>query len=144
MKNFTLLLLLLLTFQLTQAQSSHLLVEKTLANYIEGSSYNKLELLESAFSSNATLYLTSKEGFKIFTPKQYVAFFKNSKAGVFNGRIGEVLSIDVVNDIATARVKIGIPTRKWVYVDLFLLKNTDKGWKIISKTATRIDDGKSK
>ncbi len=114
-------------------------IEVTLKNYIKGSSYNNLEKLESAFTENATLYLTGKDGFKRYTPKEYVAFFKNSEKGKFNGRYGKVLSIEVVKDIATAKVEISIPERKWVYIDLFLLKKLGGDWKIISKTATRVD-----
>lgn len=121
-----------------QAQSKTVLIEKTLQNYIEGSSYNKLDLLESAFSSDATLYLTMRDGFQVLTPKDYVGFFK-AAPGTFNGRYGEVLSVEVVKDIATAKVRISFPESKMVYIDLFLLKEMDTGWKIISKTATRVD-----
>ncbi|WBX75842.1 nuclear transport factor 2 family protein [Tenacibaculum ovolyticum] len=140
MRITTLLFLALITFQFTQAQSENSLVEKTLQDYMEGSSYAKLKMLKSAFADNATLYLTNKEGlFKIYTPSEYTGFFKNSEKGKFNGRDAKVLAIEVVKDIAMAKVEIAGPERKWVYIDLFLLKKTNKGWKIISKTATRVD-----
>jgi len=122
-------------------ESNYKQIEKTLNYYMEGSSYNKLEMLESAFAENATLYLTLKEGFKVITPEEYVAFFKKREHGKFNGRYSELLAVEVVKDIATAKVKIDIPDRNMVYIDLFLLKEFEKGWKIISKTATRIDEG---
>jgi len=140
MKHKILLLLALCSFQTSIAQSETSLIEKTLQNYMEGSSYNKLEMLESAFTENATLYLTSRDEFKIFTPKEYVAFFKNREFGKFNGRYAKVLAIEVAKDIATAKVEISIPERKLLYIDLFLLKKTEEGWKIISKTATKIDN----
>ncbi|WKB81753.1 nuclear transport factor 2 family protein [Cellulophaga lytica] len=111
----------------------------TLKNYIEGSSYNNLEQLESVFTENATLYLTVGGEFKSLTPKEYVAFFKDAEKGKFNGRYGKVLSIEVVKDIATAKVEISIPERKMIYIDLLLLKKIGDNWKIISKTATRVD-----
>lgn len=138
MKNYTLLFLTLFSLQLLQAQTDPSLVEKTLQNYMEGSSYNKLDVLESAFTENATLYLTGKDGFKRYTPKEYAGFFKNKKYGEFNGRVSKILAFEIIKDIATAKVEVAGPERKWVYVDLFLLKKTTKGWKIISKTATRI------
>ena len=64
------------------------------------------------------------------------------KKGEFNGRVAKILAVEVIRDIATAKVEIAGPDRKWVYVDLFLLKKFDKEWKIISKTATRVDDKK--
>ena len=140
MKNYILLFTAVLAFQLATAQSECANVEVALQKYMEGSSYNKPELLESAFTENATLYLTGKDGFKLYTPKEYVAFFKDAEKGKFNGRDAKVLAIEVVKDIATAKVEIAGPKRKWVYIDLFLLKKFEDGWKIISKTATRIDN----
>lgn len=143
MKKLRVLVVMLFVFQFTQAQSETSLIEKTLKEYMDGSSYNKLELIQRAFTMNATLYLFGRDGFKRYTPKEYANFFKNRKTGEFNGRYAQILAIEVVKDIATAKVKISIPKRKWVYIDLFLLKKTDNGWKIISKTATRIGDGKN-
>lgn len=141
MKNYILLFAIALTFQLTNAQSECVKVEETLQKYMEGSSYNKLELLESAFTDNATLYLTLKDGsFKPITPKDYIGFFKNGEVGKFNGREAEVLAIEVVKDIATAKVRIAFPKNDMVYIDLFLLKKFENDWKIISKTATRTDN----
>ena len=52
-----------------------------------------------------TLYLNNKEGdFNVYTPEQYGDFFKNREPGEFNGRVGEILDIDMVRDIATAKV----------------------------------------
>nr|WP_099565425.1 nuclear transport factor 2 family protein [Gaetbulibacter sp. 4G1] len=140
MKNYIVLFVTFLTFQLVNAQSECLAIESALQKYMEGSSYNKLEMLESAFTENATLYLTGRDGFKLYTPKDYIAFFKNNEAGTFNGRYAKVLAIEAIKDIATAKVEISIPKRNMVYIDLFLLKKFENGWKIISKTATRIDE----
>jgi len=115
-------------------------VEKTLQKYMEGSSYAKLDILENAFTDDATLYLTNRDGiFKRYTPKEYTDFFKNGEYGKFNGRDAKILAIEVTKDIATAKVEIAGPERKWIYIDLFLLKKFEDGWKIISKTATRVD-----
>lgn len=142
MKNHILFFVAFLSFQITNAQSETSLVEKTLKNYMNGSSYNKPEMLLSAFSENATLYLTGRDGFKLYSPKEYVGFFKNAKIGEFNGRVAKILATEVVKDIATAKVEIAGPDRKWIYIDLFLLKKFESEWKIISKTATRVDDKK--
>jgi len=143
MKNLVVLVTMLFALQLVQAQSETSLIAQTLKKYMDGSSYNKLALIESAFTKDATLYLSGRDGFKKYTPTAYANFFKNRKAGEFNGRYAQILAVEVVKDIATAKVEISIPKRKWVYIDLFLLKKTAQGWKIISKTATRIEDGKN-
>ncbi|MEE9407978.1 MAG: nuclear transport factor 2 family protein [Polaribacter sp.] len=144
MKNLILIFTIFCSSIIVGQTSTFKDVEKTLQDYLTGSSYNKLVQLESAFAENATLYLTGKDGFKIYTPKEYVGFFTNKKAGEFNGRVGKILSIEIFNDIATAKAEIAGPLRKWVYIDLFLLKKFENGWKIISKTATRVDEPKKK
>lgn len=140
MKKCIVIIITLFCVQITKAQTETEEVQKTLQKYMDGSSYNKLELIIDAFTDNATLYLTGRDGFKMYTPNQYANFFKKGKKGEFNGRKAKVLAVEVVRDIATAKVEIAGPNRKWVYIDLFLLKKIDKDWKIISKTATRIDD----
>lgn len=143
MKNYILLFSLLIISQFTNAQSACTNVEKALQKYMDGSSYNNRALIKSAFTENATLYLTGRGGeFKLYSPEQYADFFKNGEEGKFNGRTATVLAIEVVKDIATAKVEIAGPDRKWVYIDLFLLKRFENEWKIISKTATRIDENK--
>lgn len=129
--------------QMNKCDKDYFLVKTTLQKYMKGSSYNNQDLIKSAFTNNATLYLTKRDGsFKTYTAQEYAGFFKNGKAGVFNGRDAKVLAIEVVKDIATAKVEIAGPNRKWVYIDLFLLKRQNDEWKIISKTATRVDDNK--
>ena len=141
MKHRIIIAIVLLGTQFTIAQSEASLIEQTLQKYMEGSSFVKLEMLKSAFSDNGTLYLTGRDGlFKRYTPIEYADFFKNAEKGKFNGRDAKVLAIEVVKDIATAKVEIAGPERKWVYIDLFLLKKFDDAWKIISKTATRVDE----
>jgi hypothetical protein len=142
MKNTLVTLITLLSFATLKSQATNEdQIRTTLTNYIEGSSYNKLEQLKSAFTENATLYLTNKEGeFKIYSPQEYAGFFKNRVSGTFNGRVGKILDVAIDNDIATARVQIVIAERKSKYIDLFLLKKIEGlGWKIISKTATSTD-----
>ncbi|WP_299222535.1 nuclear transport factor 2 family protein [uncultured Aquimarina sp.] len=143
MKSYVFAFILVCIVQISNAQSETSLIEKTLQNYIDGSSYNKIPQLESAFTEDATLYLTTKDGlFKRFTPTEYSGFFKNKALGTFNGRYGKILAIEIVKDIATAKVEISFPERGMLYIDLFLLKKKNEAWKIISKTATRVDENK--
>ncbi len=129
--------------QVNKCDKDYFLVKAALQKYMKGSSYNNRELIKSAFAKNATLYLTKRDGsFKRYTSQEYADFFKNAKTDVFNGRDAKVLAIEIIKDIATAKVEIAGPNREWVYIDLFLLKKFKDGWKIISKTATRIDDNK--
>lgn len=133
------LTLFVCAFQFLNAQNDRKLVTRTIQNYIDGSSYNKTDILENAFTKDATLFLTAKDGFKKYTPQEYASWFKSKKSGEFNGRIGEIISIEIEKDIATSKVEIFNPEKKWRYIDLFLLKKINNEWKIISKTATKVD-----
>lgn len=125
-----------------QATSDEKQIEKTLRNYIEGTSFNYQEKIKSAFSDDALLLLETQkrreQGQEIWPVKasEYASWFKKEKQGQFNGRIGEILAIDVEDRIATAKVEILMPKRSLRYIDFFLLKKLSSGWKIISKTAT--------
>jgi len=113
-------------------------IRATLGRYLRGSSYNDPELIASAFYENADLFLShpEKEIF-LMTVAEYSAIFANRERGKFNGRTGEILSIDYANDIAIAKAEIGFTERDSRYIDLFLLKKLQGEWKIISKTATQ-------
>ena len=122
------------------SQSEDQAIRTTLNNYIEGSSYSDTSQIQSAFYDQADLFL-SKDGQEIWvlSPKEYAALFEHREKGVFNGRIGKILAIDIANNIATAKAEIRIPSRNLVLVDLFLLKKLDGEWKIISKAATQLN-----
>lgn len=121
------------------AQSDLAQIEETLQTYLNGSSYSEPEVIQSAFYSEAPLFL-SKEGQEIYllSPKEYAALFKNREKGKFNGREGKILTIDQSHNIAMAKAEIRIPNRNMLFMDIFLLKKLEGKWKIISKAATLI------
>lgn len=140
MKHFLLLLVILIFGTSTKAQTEEAKIRTTVVNYINGTSYNKPELIEKAFYNDANLYLDHKEKeLWIVKAKEYASWYNNKKYGEFSGRIGNVVAIDRVNKIATAKAEIIFPEKNLRYVDLFLLKKIKNDWKIISKTAS-IDD----
>ncbi|MEN1783560.1 MAG: nuclear transport factor 2 family protein [Bacteroidota bacterium] len=121
------------------AQQELLEIQKTLDRYIEGTSYNKPEMIRSAFYEDADLFL-SKKGQELFIlkPDTYAAPFGKKQQGTFNGRTGKVLDISLANNIAIARAEIYIEEGNLRFVDLFLLKKLSGEWKIISKAATLV------
>ena len=127
----------LATFYMVAQSPDERSVAKILNDYINGSSYNNTEQLQSAFSKDATLYLSLKDGNKRLSAEEYVAFYNGKAKGSFSGRIGNILAIAIDNDIATAQVEIVVPEANLLFTDLFLLKKNDNQWKIISKTATK-------
>ncbi|MFD0992550.1 nuclear transport factor 2 family protein [Tenacibaculum geojense] len=137
MKNFLLLgLLFLLTKSFGQSETD--LIKECIANYINGTSYNQPKLIQKAFYSDANLYLDNKNSELWIVPaKQYQSWYENKKEGEFNGRIGNLISLEQINTIASAKVEILFPQNNMKYIDLFLLKKIEGSWKIISKAATK-------
>jgi putative intracellular protease/amidase len=113
-------------------------IQQVLRDYIEGTSYNNKQQIAKAFNPNADLLL-EKEGqaFTKVAVNDYLNWYKPANQGKFNGRIGEILQIDVNGDLATAKVEIIIPSQQSRYMDVFLLKHVDKQWQIISKAAAK-------
>lgn len=131
---FLILLLILSNHLFSQQEEEQ--IKTALLNYIEGTSYNRTELIDKAFYPEANLYLENKEKEMWIVPAgTYTGWFKNNQ-GQFNGRVGNILSIDHFNTIASAKVEILIPARGLRFIDMFLLKKVDNGWKIVSKSAS--------
>lgn len=133
-----LLALLLASFCATaSAQSEEDHIRSTLQKYLDGTSYNKPDLIADAFYEDADLFL-SKEGQEIFlmSVEDYASLFEKRERGTYNGRKGTILEVDRANDIALAKAEIVIESNGSRYVDIFLLKRLGGTWKIISKAAT--------
>ncbi|MEM9076837.1 MAG: nuclear transport factor 2 family protein [Bacteroidota bacterium] len=125
-----------LSSMICSGQSDLAQIEETLQTYLNGSSHSEPEVIQSAFYSEAPLFL-SKEGQEIYllSPKEYADLFKNREKGKFNGREGKILTIDQSHNIAMAKAEIRIPNRNMLFIDIFLLKKLEGKWKIISKAA---------
>ncbi len=131
-------LFLALSCSLTaQVQSEEDNIRTAINKYIEGTSYNKPNLIKAAFYEEANLFLTHKEKKLWIVPvSEYASWFEKKEQGKFNGRIGNILSIDQENDIAMAKAEILAKGKNIRYIDIFLLKRIEGEWKIISKAAT--------
>lgn len=125
------------------------LIEKTLNDYIEGTSYNRPAQISRAFHPTAILYLEKRDKSEWHVSvKEYAKLFAgkdNNKSrskgkNKSNGRIGEILNIDIDGRIATAQIAIILPERNTTYIDQLLLKkfnNTESAnkWLIVAKSA---------
>ncbi len=113
-------------------------IRATIQKYIDGTSYNKPELIQEAFYEQANLFRSHPDREIWVVPiSEYAGGFANREYGIFNGRTGKVLSVERTNDLATATAEILLPKGNARYVDVFLLKKLSGEWKIISKAATR-------
>lgn len=138
MKKTLLILGSLLLSNILFCQSDKDQIHNLLSTYINSSSYNYPDSISMISYEKADFFLThSTRKLWVVSPKEYGDFYKNKTRGEFNGRIGHILFIEVENDIAWAKVEILLPHVELRFIDLFLLKKLDEGWRIISKAATR-------
>ncbi len=136
MKNTFFFIFLMWQSFCSYAQNEHEAIKNCIAYYLQGTSYNMPDSISKAFYAGANLFLNHKEKPLWIVPiSEYAQWFKKGEQGKFNGRIGRIISIDIFNDIATAKAEILIPERKQEYMDMFLLKKIQGEWKIISKSA---------
>lgn len=130
-------LVILIISTASNAQSHEEKIYTTLNNYIEGTSYNDQEQIRKAFYKDADLFLDKKDkSLWVVSNSEYISLFNPEKKGIFNGRIGRIMSVERFGNIATAKVEILIPNAELRFIDLFILKEIEGSWKIISKTAT--------
>ena len=136
MKRFLLLFVLLFFANAAFSQNEESQIKMALMNYINGTSYNETKLIDKAFYPEANLYLTKSDNELWVVPiSEYTGWFKKAKKGQFNGRIGNILSVQHFKNISLAKAEIIIPNKNVTYIDMFLLKKIQNEWKIISKTA---------
>lgn len=115
-------------------------VVRALNDYIEGSGQSDPQRLQRAFHPDAVLLLSRPDRpYWSVGAQEYIGWFSGAKAGQPTGRIGNLLSIDIEGDTASAKVEILIPAQQARFVDLFLLRKLEGAWKIVAKTATRED-----
>lgn len=118
-------------------QSNEDLIRHSIQNYFNGTAYNYVEQIRSAFHPEAELYLENREGelWKI-TADEYIALFEKSEPGKFSGRYSQILSIDVEGNLAQVKAEILMPARNRRYIDVFIMRQDKEGkWLIVSKAA---------
>lgn len=108
-------------------------ITKTLTDYMEGTANGEPDKLKKAFHPDFKLYaVTEGSELMIRSGQQYIA---DIKSGEKIKRIGRIVSIDVENNAATAKVEILTPNFR-LYTDYFLLLKYAGSWKIVQKSYT--------
>ena len=119
------------------SQDAEDLIRHSLHNYFNGTSYNYIPQIKSAFYPEAELYLENREGdlWKI-NPDEYVALFAKNEPGKFGGRYSKILSIDIEGNLALVKAEILYPKINKRFIDVFIMKEVEENsWLIISKAA---------
>lgn len=120
-----------------RGQSDQELVRSVLEDFIEGTSYNYPDKILSAFYPGTPMFLhNDADTVMIYSAERYASLYTRRPPGTRNRRYGKILAIDVVKDIASAKIETLIPSFDKQFIDLVLLKKIEGSWKIISKAAT--------
>lgn len=132
-RNFCLLLAVIFTSPAVQASDDVSEIQAVIQKYFDGTSQGRPELLRQAFAPSLELQHVGKEGeLSRWLGTDYIARFK---PGVTNGRVGNLLAVDITGDAATAKAEIVSGNR--VFTDYFLLLKLKDGWRITNKIFTR-------
>jgi len=111
-------------------------VVTTVQHYLSGISdaNNAEQHLHSAFYSSTNLHTVNEEGELHFIPRDNLVSM--AKSGSMPEHKSEILSVEVTNDMAFAKVHLDLPDRD--YFDYLTLLKLNSGWKIVSKTYTTL------
>ena len=112
------------------------LVRETLMDYIEGTANGNAERIKKAFHKDLNLYTVDQDQLKIRSGQKYITYFEDGKK---RNRIGKIVSIDLENNAAIAKVNILMPEMKRNYTDYMMLLKIEGQWKIIHKSYTYTD-----
>lgn len=109
-------------------------ITETLMDYIEGSTNGQPIRLKKAFHSDLNLYYIRNREFSVWSGENYI---EGTREGEPTGEIGEILSIDFENDIATSKIRISHPESNTPYIDYLMLIKVNGHWKIVHKMFTQ-------
>lgn len=107
-------------------------VASTIQKYFDGTQYGNQDLVKEAF--NDTLYIQWIDAEGNFRSRDADSYIKNIKEGKHTPRYGHIVSIDITNNAAGAKVEINWGERR--ISDYLLLLKIDGKWKITNKIAT--------
>lgn len=133
MKRILLLITLFALNVTVYAQTETEDIRNTLLDYIEGTADGDAERLKRAFHTELNLYSINNGELRTLSGETYISYFEDGRE---RNRIGSILSIDYVNDAASAKIEVIMPERKRIYTDYLLLLKIDGAWKIIHKSYT--------
>lgn len=114
------------------ANQEHQQIAGVIQKYFDGSSKGKPHLLGEAFTDSLELQYVKEGKLVRWLGTDYISRFKPGKT---NGRIGNIVSIDVTGNAAV--VKATVKSGNTLFTDYLLLLKLETGWKITNKTFTK-------
>ncbi len=115
-------------------QSEQDLITETINNFIYGTVYNYPDTIASAFYPGTRMFLyNGTDSVWSMTSEEYATLYSRRPQGTKNNRINRIISIDIEQDVAYAKLEVDIPSFGNRYHDLLLLKKILGEWKIVAK-----------
>lgn len=105
-------------------------IAKTIQHYVDGGKTGRTEEMKQAFHPGATIY--GYLGSELFGGPIQLLFDWNDQNGAATELESQLISVDVMETVATARLELN----NWSghrFTDLFTLLKIDGEWKILSK-----------
>lgn len=119
------------------AQTDYKLISETLFDFIDGTTYNYPEKIDKAFYPNTRMFLyNDQDTVWTVTSEEYASWYSRRTPGTKNNRDGSITGIDIVGDVAFAKIEFVIPSFGNRYYDLLILKKIKGNWKIVAKATS--------
>ncbi|MFC3093612.1 nuclear transport factor 2 family protein [Alteromonas sediminis] len=136
-KNCVCVLLTSITLAICSVQAKPTLndyqnVALTIQKYFDGTQFGKKALVKEAFTETLFIQWINAEG--EFKSRDASSYIGNITEGKHTPRYGHIVSIDITNNAASAKVEIDWGER--TISDYLLLLKIDGKWKITNKIAT--------
>ncbi|GLR16819.1 PQQ-dependent sugar dehydrogenase [Portibacter lacus] len=114
-------------------------VYQPINDFIEGTTYNYPEKILNAFLPGTNMFLyNDADTLMVYSVEKYASLYNNGRRGQQNQRFSTLISLDVVENVAYAKLEVDIPSFSRRYYDLLLLKKIGTDWKIVSKCTDAI------
>ncbi len=129
-------LLLLISLSI-HGQTDQELIRRTLDRFIEGTVYNYPNKIIEAFYPETRMFLyNGSDTAWVVSSVTYASWYGRRTPGTQNNRINEIKTIEVVGDVAYAKLQVDVPSFGNRYSDLMLLKKIRGHWKIVGKATS--------
>ena len=118
-------------------QTDQELIRQTLDQFIEGTVYNYPDKVATVFYPDTRMFLyNGSDTAWVVSSETYASWYGRRVPGTLNNRINEIKTIEVVGDVAYARLQVDVPSFGNRYSDLMLLKKIQGTWKIVGKATS--------
>jgi hypothetical protein len=121
--------------QSNEPENDWLLIQKTLNLYLDGQGTGDSVKIAKSFHSSWQLKYLADNKVNVMSKSQYIKGYKTPPYAKVANWSGRIVSIDITNTVAAAKVEISTP--KLLFTDYFNLVKINEDWFIVDKISTR-------